>query len=181
MSAFEQAFAKLLGIEGGYSNHKNDTGGATRYGITEAVARAEGYTGPMPQLPVDMAKAIYRRRYWDLLRLDDVAKLCPAISDKMFDIAVNMGTSIAGTFLQRSLNVLNRQGVDYADVIADGVVGPRSINALCAYFARRGEKAAPVLLKALNSLQGARYIELAERRPANEDFVFGWLDNRVGV
>jgi hypothetical protein len=37
-----------------------------------------------------------------------------------------------------------------------------------------------VLLKAMNALQGERYIALAEARPENEAFLFGWLDNRVG-
>jgi len=36
-----------------------------------------------------------------------------------------------------------------------------------------------VLLTALNCSQGARYLELAEGREKNEDFLFGWVLNRV--
>jgi hypothetical protein len=37
-----------------------------------------------------------------------------------------------------------------------------------------------VLLRALEALQGERYIRLAELRPANEAFLYGWLANRIG-
>ena len=37
-----------------------------------------------------------------------------------------------------------------------------------------------VLLRALEALQGERYLRLAERRPANEAFLYGWLANRIG-
>ena len=32
----------------------------------------------------------------------------------------------------------------------------------------------------LIKLQGERYLRLAERRPANEAFLYGWLANRIG-
>ncbi len=37
-----------------------------------------------------------------------------------------------------------------------------------------------VLLRAVEALQGERYLRLAERRPANEAFLYGWLANRIG-
>ena len=36
------------------------------------------------------------------------------------------------------------------------------------------------MIHALDALQGERYIRLAERRPANEAFLYGWLANRIG-
>ena len=67
---FDAAFTKLLGFEGDFSNDKDDPGGATRYGITETVARANGYSGSMRELPVDFAKAVYKRFYWDAVQAD---------------------------------------------------------------------------------------------------------------
>lgn len=178
---FDKAFAHVIGVEGGYSNDKNDLGGATRYGITEAEARSNGYTGPMTALPLDFAKGIYQRKYWGALSLDDVAALSYPVALELFDTGVNMGIGVSGKFFQRSLNALNRQQRDYPDVTVDGAIGPRTVAAMRGFFKARGAaKAESVLLKALNCLQGARYIELTEARPANEDFTFGWLDNRVG-
>src|SRR5437868_3463196 len=62
----------LIEREGGYVDHAADKGGPTCFGITEAVARAQGYRGPMRQLPRDEAAAIYRRLYWLRPRLDEI-------------------------------------------------------------------------------------------------------------
>lgn len=32
-----------------------------------------------------------------------------------------------------------------------------------------------ILIRALNCSQGQRYLELAEKRQANESFVYGWI------
>ena len=57
----DQLLDELLEREGDYVNHPADRGGPTRYGITEAVARAHGYSGAMAELPREEAAAIYRR------------------------------------------------------------------------------------------------------------------------
>jgi hypothetical protein len=44
----------------------------------------------------------------------------------------------------------------------------------------RGKAGEKVLLKAIEALQGERYVALAESRPANEAFLYGWLANRIG-
>jgi lysozyme family protein len=181
MNAFDKAFEHTVGIEGGYSNNPADLGGPTKYGITERVARAAGYQGDMKDMPIDIAKAIYRRRYWDINRLDAVATVSESVALEMFDTGVNCGTSTAGLFLQRSLNVLNRQGKDFADLLPDGSVGPMTVEALSAFVAVRGIAGHRVLLTMLNCLQGAKYIEIAERYPSQETFVYGWVSNRVSI
>ena len=72
MSKFDDAFEIIVGSEGGYSNDPNDPGGATRFGITEAVARANGYEGDMKDLPLDKAKSIYKAKYWDAVSGDNL-------------------------------------------------------------------------------------------------------------
>jgi hypothetical protein len=51
---------------------------------------------------------------------------------------------------------------------------------LKGFIARRGPGGEKVLLKAVEALQGERYLRLAEQRPANEAFLYGWLANRFG-
>ncbi len=170
----------VLDREGGYSNHPADRGGETKYGITAAVARANGYDGPMRDLPVATARAIYRRRYWLTPRLNAVADLAPLIAAELFDTGVNMGPPAAVSFLQRALNALNRGATDYPDMPVDGRVGDTTLAGLAAFLARRGAEGERVLLKAIEALQGERYLALAERRPANEAFLYGWLSNRIG-
>lgn len=170
----------LIEREGGYSNHPSDRGGPTKYGITEAVARAHGYQGPMRQLPREEAAAIYKRLYWHRPRFDQVARRSQAIAAELLDTGVNMGPAVAATFLQRALSALNRNRKDYADLVPDGRIGPATLSALDTFISLRGTGAEDVLLRALDALQGERYIRLAERRPANEAFLYGWLANRIG-
>lgn len=171
---------EVIGREGGYSRHPADRGGATRWGVTERVARAEGYTGDMRALPRDEAVRIYRRLYWQRPRLDAVATRSATIAAELFDTGVNMGPAVAVGFLQRAQNALNRGASDYADIAPDGRIGPQTLAALDAFLALRGAHGEGVLMKAIEALQGARYLHLAERRPANEAFLYGWLANRIG-
>ena len=184
----------LIDREGGYVDHPADKGGPTCFGITLAVARAHGYAGPMRQLPRSEAVAIYTRLYWARPRLDQVASRSGRLAAELFDTGVNMGPAVAITFLQRALTALNRGGSDYPDLVPDGRIGPMTLFALDAFLAARGSSAAvgsgagdqhrisgeTVLLRALEALQGERYLRLAGRRPANEAFLYGWLANRIG-
>ncbi len=132
-------------------------------------------------LPRDEAAAIYRRLYWLRPRFDEVAKRAPAVAAELFDTGANMGPAVATTFLQRALTALNRNGKDYPDLVPDGRAGPRTIAALDGFLQARGRRGGQtVLLRALEALQGERYLRLAERRPANEAFLYGWLANRTG-
>ena len=113
---FDQAFHTLLGHEGGYANHPNDPGGETMWGVTIAVARESGYAGDMRDLPVSVAKDIYRRKYWESVRAD---ALPPSIRYAVFDAAVNSGPSQAVRWLQRAVGVAD-----------DGQLGPISLDAI---------------------------------------------------
>lgn len=181
MSAFEEEFAKLLGIEGGFSNNAKDAGGATRWGVTETVAREAGYKGDMKDLPVDVAQQIAKAKYWDVMRLDDVAAISRGVAHELLDTGYNMGPGTAGRMLQRALNAFNHEGRDYPDLKLDNVLGPTTIAALRSYIAKRGKEGELVLLRCLNSLQGEKFVEICEDRQQNEAFVYGWFLNRVVI
>lgn len=179
MAPFDTAFERTIGIEGGYVNNPNDSGGPTKYGITEATARMHGYPYDMQNLTLGNAKSIYRAGYWNLLSLDSISELSIDVALKVFDTGVNVGIGVAGRMFQRLLNVLNRQQRDYPDIVVDGLIGPATRNALRGLISARGPAGVSVLLSGYNALLGAYYIELAERREKDEAFVFGWLTKRV--
>ena len=112
---FDQAFDKLIGHEGGYSNHPSDPGGETMWGVTLRVARAAGYQGPMSALLRGTAADIYRRQYWDAVKADQLPE---AIRYDVFDAAVNSGVGQAAKWLQRALGVKD-----------DGVIGAQTVAA----------------------------------------------------
>ena len=179
MSTKNKAIRDIISKEGGYVNDPKDSGGETNYGITLNVARSYGYEGDMKNIPRSVAEDIYSILYWDSVRADDLDKFSPELAEEVTDTAVNMGVGRASKFLQRSLNVLNNVGSFYPDLIVDGQIGPSTIRSLGEYTGFRGEHGITVLLKCLNSLQGAYYIELAERREKDERFLYGWISNRV--
>ena len=125
----EILIAEVIDREGGYVSHPADRGGPTRYGITEAVARANGYAGDMRALPRETAVAIYRRLYWQRPGYDRVGEKAPRLAAELFDTAVNMGPDTATGFLQRALNALNRNGRDYGDIAVDRRIGPATLAA----------------------------------------------------
>lgn len=168
-----QVINHILEIEGGYVDDPLDSGGETNFGITVEVARANGYAGPMRDLPRSLAFDIYERKYWHAVKADYMPD---RIAAEIVDTGVNMGTRRAGKILQRCLNVLNDRGRLYKDIAADGIIGKGTLAALNSYLAVRDEG---TLLKALNCLQGAYYIELAERREKDERYLRGWLTHRV--
>ena len=177
----EQLINEVLEREGDHVDHPADKGGPTRFGITEAVARAHGYSGAMRHLPRDEAVSIYRRIYWLRPKFDQIAQRALKVAAELFDTGVNMGPAVAATFLQRALTALNRNGKDYPDLTPDGRIGKQTLHALDRFLIARGRAGGEtVLLRALEALQGERYLRLAERRPANEAFLYGWLANRLG-
>ena len=115
---FDQAFDILLKHEGGFSDHAADPGGKTRFGITEAVAREAGYRGDMSELPLDLAKRIYKSRYWGAVRAEELPE---AIRYAVFDAAVNSGPRQAIRWLQRAVGVKD-----------DGIIGPQTLAAVHA-------------------------------------------------
>ena len=171
--------ADIIAREGDYVDHPADRGGATRWGITVAVARANGYHGPIRDMPKAVAASIYDSVYWRGPGFDRIATRAPRLAAELFDTGVNMGTGVAIGFLQRALNALNRGASDYADLVPDRAIGTRTLAALDAFLARRGAAGEAVLVKAVDALQGERYVALAERRPANEAFRYGWLAERL--
>lgn len=116
MKTFDAAFEALIGHEGGYSNHPDDPGGETMYGITKRVARAHGYTGEMRNLPLATAKSIAKVAYWDVVRGDDMPD---ELDFQLFDTAYNSGDERAIVLLQRALGVKD-----------DGVLGPATMAAV---------------------------------------------------
>ncbi|WP_312951726.1 glycoside hydrolase family 108 protein [Superficieibacter sp.] len=169
----------ILMTEGGYTNNPKDLGGETNWGITEATARAQGYTGEMRDMTRMEAYDILEKNYWLKPGFDRISELSWPIAFELCDAAVNIGPRLPCTWLQRWLNVLNREQKNYCDIVVDGKIGAKTIAALEAYLNWRGNEGMHVLVEALNCSQGAYYLNITEDRSQNEEFVYGWIKNRV--
>ena len=89
MTDIDGLIAGVVAREGGYVDHPADRGGPTRFGITEAVARAGGYAEAIRQLPRSVAEDIYRTRYWKGPGIDRVARRAPMLAAASMRISVS--------------------------------------------------------------------------------------------
>jgi lysozyme family protein len=118
-SSYDEALARLLVHEGGYSNHPSDPGGPTNWGITLRDARAywkrDATASDVRAMPVAIAKGIYRSKYWAAMRCDD---LPAGVDYAVFDYGVNSGIGRAGKVLRRLLALQDDTSTVTSDVIA---------------------------------------------------------------
>lgn len=111
MNNFEIAVNLTLEAEGILSNHKNDAGGITKYGISKTA---------YPKLDIanitkDDAINIYKKDYWEASKCD----ILPYPLDIMvFDTAVNHGVKKSIMILQESLECKK----------IDGIIGPQTLS-----------------------------------------------------
>ena len=179
MDTINSIIARVIETEGGYVNNKADKGGETLFGITIAVARANGYQGAMSDMPRVVAEEIYRKRYITEPKFDQVLAINRHIGRELIDTGVNMGPSRAAEYLQRWLNGFNVTGSGYQDLFVDGRLGSVSIDALRRFLDSRGAEGGRVLLRGLNGSQAARYLELTEQNKTQRQFLYGWIRARV--
>lgn len=117
-----EAFALTLKHEGGYVNHPQDPGGRTNLGVTQRAW--ESYLGKavteaeMRALTPKVVMPFYKKMYWDRIRGDDLPS---GVDFAAYDFAVNSGVNKASKVLQ-----------EIAGAIPDGIIGPKSLEAIKA-------------------------------------------------
>src|SRR4029079_3582164 len=116
---YDEALRRLLAHEGGYSNHPSDPGGPTNFGITLADYRkyidARGTAADVRRMSVAQAKAIYRSKYWNAMRCDE---LPAGVDYAVFDYGVNSGIGRAPRVLTRVLGMNGSSSTVTPEVIA---------------------------------------------------------------
>lgn len=156
MANFDLAIPKLLKKEGGLSNDKNDRGGLTKYGIAQKFYP----TLDIANLTEEQAAAIYRRDYWNPLRLDEVESQIKA--ELIFESGVNFGIKTIAKIAQTIV-----------DAQPDGIIGAKSLAAINAMddtvFALSFKLAAV-----------DRYRRICNADKKQKDFLLGWLNRILG-
>ncbi len=131
---YDEALRRLLAHEGGYSNDAADPGGPTNFGITIAdyrkYVKADATAADVRAMRLDEAKAIYRARYWDAQRCDE---LPAGVDYAVFDYGVNSGIGRSGRVLRRELRLPDDTSVvtDAAIAAARGADARALIVAIC--------------------------------------------------
>jgi lysozyme family protein len=154
-SNFETCLALMLAHEGGYVHHEKDPGGRTNHGVTQRVW--EEWVGhevdekQMRALTHEMVAPLYKRKYWDAVRADD---LVAGVDYVVFDVAVNSGPGRAIKFLQSCVGVT-----------VDGGFGPATLAAV-----KKSEEDPARLIE----MYCARRLEFLQSLKTFETFGKGW-------
>ena len=179
--SFSRAHAFTAHCEGGFSDHPADNGGLTAYGASlkfvKGIAATQqgrdflqriGFRLPvnkasMRSVTPDMARAMFKREFWDRLRLDDMP-FRPACA--LYDAAVNSGCAQAVRLAQRGFNACARGNNVALDV--DGILGPKTRAALACDT--------DALIRAVIQARRIFYEELARDDHSQAVFLEGWLN-----
>lgn len=166
VNRFNKFFEYVLKVEGGYVNHKNDKGGETNYGITKAVAVANGYTGDMKSLPKATAQKIYEKKYYLAFKLDKV--LSDKVSFSIFDFVVNAGRN----GIKKAQEAVN---LSYGKKVleVDGAIGATTLKYINMMSTTK-------FLATYHKLQRDYYRAIVKNNKSQEVFLKGWL-NRVAI
>lgn len=178
---FHRAHTFTAHWEGGFSDHPADTGGLTAYGASlkfvQGIAATQqgrdwlqriGFRLPvnkasMRSVTPDMAEAMFKREFWDRLRLDDMP-FRPACA--LYDAAVNSGCAQSVKLAQRGYNAcVGPYGVKIG---VDGILGPETRASLACDT--------DALIRAVIQARRAFYEGLARDKPSQAVFLEGWLN-----
>ena len=165
MASFDDAIMFVLRNEDPHLTGivTEDSGGRTRFGIAERFHPDLGddfYTGPA-EVALELAREIYRRQYWDIIRGDDLSS--QQVAAKLLDMAVNMGVRQAVVLGQRAANAIAGSHIG-----EDGIVGRETLAAI-------NDSDAVLLLAHLRELCSKFYLHLAVVRPEAQRYLHGWL------
>jgi lysozyme family protein len=157
IDVFDEAIKSVLKNEGLYSNDVDDAGGETKFGISK-----RSYPNlDIKNLSVEKAKKIYKKDFWENQNYKNIKNKELAI--KIFDLAVNIGSSRANKLIQRSLRSVNKK------VEENGVLDDVTICLI-------NESDATDLLSALKSEAAGYYRLIVSTKPHRAKFLKGWLN-----
>lgn len=187
-SAIAAAIAVILGgvyaNEGGYVNNRNDPGGPTNFGVTQAVAREAGYRGDMRYFPKHCtgpvticADDIYLKRYIVGPGFMPIVEAEPAVGGELVDSAVNFGPARPSCWFQQSINEQHF----LKPLKVDCRIGSKTVRAFRDVQQHFGKiEACVATLDRLDGKQRAEYDRLVRVNSKLRTFHKGWIAHRIG-
>lgn len=164
---FNSLMPYSLNFEGGYSNHKHDKGGETKYGITKVFydtykAKVPDISPTISGLTTNDAIALYKAQ-WDKYKLGRIRDKRVAFT--LHDYMIN---SDAKGVIERLQEYLNTNG---ANLKPDGIVGDKTLNAI-------NQSNPHDICKFLLSDRKEHYLDQAKKNKTQTGFINGWI-NRI--
>lgn len=166
MNNFDRIIECIFAVEGYVSDHKADTGGYTKYGISQK-AHPEV---DVRNMTLEDAKRIYYRKYWLPNRCDQQSF---KVALFVMDMAVNSGNKAAAKALQRCTN-LALAGTGNKPLAVDGIIGECTL---------MESKHVPedTLVSILLAYRISFYFNLVHKNPSQKVFLKGWMNRLAKI
>lgn len=170
MSRFDDCIQHILDVEGGFVNDPQDSGGATKWGITLGFYRenvdASATVQDIKQLARGDAREIYREYFWHPANFavsgSNYGDLPIGVDSFVLNLSINMGYKRGHTILQKALRSVGRE------IECDGWLGPQTTNA--------ASKVEPLnLIQRIGTHAAAFYARIILRDRSQEKFLEGWM------
>ena len=192
---FDAANDRLVPIEGGYVNNRNDPGGATNHGISLRFLLGEGLkdvdldghgdfdldmdgdidVDDIKALSPADAKSLYYRCFWKPMLCE---RWAAPIGEAMFDQGVNGGLTAAKKLLQTAINICLWRRAAFVGrpsiLDVDGGLGDKTAAAFDWVLQHPGD-GMPALIAAYRDAAERRYRNLVSRNPKLAEFLGGWV------
>lgn len=173
MADFDEAIGVILDQEGGFINHQEDAGGATKYGISLAFLKNIGLQGDIDRdgdvdiadvrnLSIDAAKTFYKKHFWK--KLGDI--LHQKTANYIFSMAVNAGNRRAALVVQTTINRHMKANM----IHVDGVIGKKTIKSI------NEMQNVPLFLSLLTLHLIDFYRSIANNNRDQSVFLLGWIN-----
>ena len=194
MANFAPIKDQIIPIEGGYVFNKNDPGGETKYGISK---RSYPHLD-IKNLTLDEANDIYKRDFWNVMKLDQVND--QTIAEKVFWFGVHSGPVTSIKCLQKALNsilsycgiTLNVDGINGYQTIynlnnfinnkvlcGDVINNELKIGATVKYYDGVSKTQCEFLLNSLKLEQIQYYVNIVNAKPSSREFLLGWINRAL--
>jgi lysozyme family protein len=165
MADIKASIAKTIVKEGGYVNNPNDSGGATKYGVTQRdIIGLPGFPVDVKDLTTDQATDYYEFHYWakfggagHFAQINFPMIEAQSVMDKVFDMAVLFGVGEAVTLIEGVLQL-----------VEDGLFGPHDLVAV-------NEADPASLLQSYKTAFVSHAIGIVNARPKDREFLAGWI------
>lgn len=171
MGSFKSYLPKEFKAEGTvFENDPTDSGGATRFGLTENDLHEYGldsnsdglidYKDVMALTP-ETAANVLKKLYWDYFKADDINN--QSVAEFFSDGALNQGRILIAKYVQAALGVK-----------VDGFVGDKTIAAINNHPNIR------FVFDLIYQQRKRRYYDIVKAKPSQKKYLKGWL-NRLNL
>lgn len=163
MADFKIYAKKLIQLEGGYTNHPDDQGGPTNFGITLNTYRQycgqEKTIKDLRNMSYGTWEEIMKDLYWDKCLADEIES--QPLAEIIADWCVNSGM------------VGLRKVQEIAGAKPDGIAGPKTLAAINGADAKE-------LFERIWNARRQFYVNIVKRNPSQKVFMNGWM-NRLSM